>query len=94
MYLKLIFYKNFNFILIYFLQKMYQLLLPALFHFNNFTDHPDYPKLNMTDSEWKVFDLSGPEHHFNRMNIYKFMVSNVPYMVKMKCLHFICTVVS
>ncbi|KAK6627283.1 hypothetical protein RUM44_009760 [Polyplax serrata] len=73
--------------------KMYQLLLPALFHFNNYTSHPDYPKLDMTDAEWQAFDMSGPENHSLRMNIYKFMLLNVPYMVKMKCLHFVCTVV-
>lgn len=73
---------------------MYQLLLPALFHFNNYTSHPDYPKLDMTDAEWQAFDMSGPENHSLRMNIYKFMLLNVPYMVKMKCLHFVCTVVS
>lgn len=73
---------------------MYQLLLPGLFHLNNYTSHPDYPRLEMTDAEWRAFDLSGPEKQKHRMNIYQFMLSNVPDMVKMKCLHFICTVVS
>lgn len=80
--------------LTFFFQKMYQLLLPGMFHYNNYRSHPDYPKLEMTDAECRAFDVSGLQNHQKRMVIYKFMLSNVPEMVRLKCIHFVCTVVS
>lgn len=69
---------------------MFHNFVEAVFHFNEYEDHPKYNKFIISEREKKLFSLKGEQNRASRMKLYRFMLEHMEDTDRFETTHRLC----